>query len=94
MLHVLEAPIAGGATVWPFAGISVFAEKGDGIFWHNLYTDMTVDDFTIHRACAVLLGNKWIGNKWIGINAQWNTTGCSLERQTTFSDHQAITVNV
>ena len=70
--------------MWPYAGISVFPEKGDGIFWHNLFTDTSVDIYTIHRACAVLLGNKWIGNKWIGTNAQWNKPGCSLNKRQTF----------
>ena len=78
--------IVGGATVWPYAGISVFPEKGDGIFWHNLYTDTKTDELTLHRACGVLLGNKWIANKWIGINNQWNTTRCSLHRRTTFGN--------
>ena len=54
--------------MWPYAGVSVFPEKGDGIFWHNLYTDTKTDELTLHRACGVLLGNKWIANKWIGMN--------------------------
>lgn len=85
LIHVLEAPTAGGATIWPYAGISVFPEKGDGIFWHNLYKGSQVDYFATHKACSVLLGNKWIGNKWIGINGQWNISGCSLYRDTLFS---------
>ena len=76
----------GGATVWPHAGVSVFPDKGDGIFWHNLFTDFGVDELTTHRACGVLFGSKWIANKWIGINAQWNTTRCSLHSESTFGN--------
>ena len=68
----------GGATVWPYAGISVFPEKGAGIFWHNTLTDADPDEFTQHTACAVLLGNKWIGNKWVGYHAQWNRKKCDM----------------
>ena len=76
--------IIGGATVWPFAGISVFPEKGSAIFWHNLKTDSEPDVLTQHAACAVLLGNKWIGNKWVGYNAQWNQKNCALSFDTGF----------
>jgi len=84
ILTVLEAPKAGGATVWPFAGISVFPEKGSAIFWHNTLTDSEPDPFTQHTACAVLLGNKWIGNKWVGYNAQWNQKNCALSHEEGF----------
>ena len=69
----------GGATVWPYAGISVFPEKGAGVFWHNTFSDSMPDEYTAHTACAVLLGNKWIGNKWVGYNAQWNKKKCGLD---------------
>jgi len=84
ILTVLDAPKAGGATVWPYAGISVFPEKGSAIFWHNLMTDSEPDALTQHAACAVLLGNKWIGNKWVGYNAQWNQKNCALSYGTGF----------
>ena len=81
VLHFL-----GGATVWPFARISVFPEKGSGILWYNLNRSGDVDYFSIHKACPVILGNKWIGNKWIGYNAQWevNTKNCGLSVFETF----------
>ena len=75
----------GGATVWPFAGISVFPEKGSAIFWYNTMTDGQPDEFTMHSACSVLLGNKWIGNKWVGYNAQWNKKNCDISESKTFT---------
>ena len=70
--------ILGGATVWPYAGISVFPEKGSGILWYNRLRNNDLDFYMKHTACTVLLGNKWIGNKWIGYNAQWSGPNCAL----------------
>ena len=64
----------------PYAGRSVFSEKGDGIVWYNLLRNELVDKYTTHSACPVLLGNKWIGNKWISYNAQWNVFPCELSQ--------------
>ena len=75
---------SGGATVWPFAGISVFPSKGDGIIWYNLFRNEDPDIYTIHSACPILLGNKWIGNKWIGYSNQWDAAKCSLHEETPF----------
>lgn len=36
VMTVLESPEAGGATVWPYARISVFPEKGAGVYWRNV----------------------------------------------------------
>lgn len=79
ILTILDAPTAGGATVWPYAGISVFPEKGSAVFWHNVRASDMPDTFTRHAACPVLIGQKWIGNKWVGYNAQWNKNNCGLQ---------------
>ena len=88
MKKILNFYILGGATVWPYAGISVFPEKGSAIFWHNTMTDSDPDEYTQHTACAVLYGNKWIGNKWVGYNAQWNQKNCALDFWTGFKSIQ------
>ena len=62
----------GGATVWPYVGISSFPEKGSGIYWHNLLRRKSLDHRSVHKACPVILGTKWMCNKWIGSDAQWN----------------------
>jgi len=84
VLTVLENPQAGGATIWPYAGISVFGKKGSGIFWHNLRRSDIPDIYTQHSACPVLLGQKWIGNKWVGYNSQWNRRKCHTQPETFF----------
>ena len=60
VLTVLENPEAGGATIWPYAGISVFGKKGSGIFWHNLRKSDAPDLYTQHAACPVLLGMDFL----------------------------------
>ena len=59
VMTVLEAPEAGGATVWPLAGVTVTPEKGSGIWWFNVKSDSVPDTETKHAACPVLLGQKW-----------------------------------
>lgn len=73
--------------MWPFAGISVFARKGSAIFWYNRSRDGEIDSLSIHKACPVILGNKWIGNKWIHSLGQWNVARykCALSSSTLFS---------
>merc|ERR1712223_297310 len=88
ILTILENPIAGGATVWPYAGISVFGKKGAALFWHNIFSSDIPDTYTRHVACPVLLGQKWIGNKWVGYNAQWNGRKCLLNPYDTFKPIQ------
>ena len=70
--------------MWPYAAISVFPEKGSGIFWYNRFKNNDPDVSTGHTACPILLGNKWIGNKWVSYNAQWNGTKCALSPYTQF----------
>jgi len=84
ILTIFSSPEAGGGTVWPYAGISMFPEKGSSLFWYNTFTDSDPDILTQHAACPVLLGNKWIGNKWVGYNAQWNKKKCDLFPSTPF----------
>ena len=52
-------PLTGGATVWPYLGVSVFPEKGSSAMWFNVRSDAQVDNLSLHAACPVLLGQKW-----------------------------------
>ena len=50
---------AGGATVFPFLGLSVRPQKGMALLWYNLRPNGSPDPLTLHSACPVLIGNKW-----------------------------------
>ena len=78
--------LVGGATVWPYIGVSVFPEKGDGIVWYNLLRKNAVDYHLTHKACPVILGTKWICNKWIGYDDQWrmDDINCALSSDRRF----------
>ncbi|XP_052765928.1 prolyl 4-hydroxylase subunit alpha-1-like [Mya arenaria] len=71
---------AGGATVFPNAGISLFPNKGSAVFWYNLFNNGTEHPDTLHAACPVLLGSKWVGNLWIRRHGQEFTKPCDLDR--------------
>ena len=77
--------LLGGATVFPWAGISVSGEKGDGILWFNLLRNGKLDAFSTHMSCSLVLGRKFIGTKWERYNGQWNDMNCNLNENSTFS---------
>ena len=75
--------LLGGGTIFPYAGLSVFPERGDGTIWYNIYKNGDMDSFSTHMACPVLIGNKVIANKWIGYNAQFDRLKCGLFKNAT-----------
>ena len=82
----------GGATVWPLSGISVFPIQGSAVVWYNLSRDGELDQLTHHRACSVILGNKWIANKWIAFVEQWQESKykCGLSASRIFTSNSLI----
>ncbi|XP_064120189.1 prolyl 4-hydroxylase subunit alpha-2-like [Macrobrachium nipponense] len=75
----LEAPRAGGRLVFPWVGVSVQAINRAAVIWWNLLASHEHDFLTVHAACPILRGNKWIANKWVGYKAQWNTQTCPTD---------------
>ena len=69
---------AGGGTVFPYLGISVWPKKASALFWYNLHRSGEGDLLTKHAACPVLVGSKWIANKWLHEADQHFRRPCGL----------------
>ena len=69
----------GGATVFPKLDLTVWPEKGKGVFWYNTDANGTPDVQTLHGGCPVLKGSKWITNKWIKWQSHFDTIPCLLK---------------
>jgi len=60
---------AGGETSFPKAmnglGIKVHPGKGSAVLFYNLLEDGNGDDLSLHEACPVKDGEKWLANFWV-----------------------------
>ena len=88
-MRTLRGLYQGGATVWPFIGVSVFPEKGDwnfGIYWYEMLRSKAPDYHATHKACPLILAAKWICNKWIGYTAQSleENQNCAVRKKSRF----------
>ncbi|XP_039493329.1 prolyl 4-hydroxylase subunit alpha-1 isoform X1 [Drosophila santomea] len=65
LFYLNDAP-NGGATVFPRIDVKVPAERGKVLFWHNLNGEThDVEPNTLHAACPVFHGSKWVMAAWI-----------------------------
>ena len=75
----MEVPEKGGATVFPEISAVVKPIRRSAAFWFNLFPSGEGDLRTMHAACPVLFGNKWVINKWIHTVGQEFRRKCNLE---------------
>ncbi|XP_075148852.1 prolyl 4-hydroxylase subunit alpha-2-like [Haematobia irritans] len=68
----------GGATVFPNIQTALFPQKGSAVVWYNLNNELKGDWKTLHAACPVIVGSKWVCNKWIRAKAQVFTRPCYI----------------
>ncbi|XP_030371019.1 prolyl 4-hydroxylase subunit alpha-1 [Scaptodrosophila lebanonensis] len=80
VLFYLSEVALGGATSFPELNISVAAKPGNALLWHNLDNAGNCDPRSLHSACPVILGSRWVATKWINIPDQWRTKPCLREK--------------
>ncbi|XP_058614561.1 prolyl 4-hydroxylase subunit alpha-2 [Onychostoma macrolepis] len=67
----------GGATVFPDAGAALQPKRGTAVLWFNLLRNGNEDARSLHAACPVFVGSKWVANKWIRAYGQEFRRKCS-----------------
>uniref|UniRef100_A0A8C2PKG3 Prolyl 4-hydroxylase subunit alpha-1 n=1 Tax=Capra hircus TaxID=9925 RepID=A0A8C2PKG3_CAPHI len=75
-LFYMSDVLAGGATVFPEVGASVWPKKVSLICHFSWGGEG--DYSTRHAACPVLVGNKWVSNKWLHERGQEFRRPCTL----------------
>lgn len=61
-----------------FLGAYVKPVRKSAAFWYNMNHNGEYQKNTLHAACPVLYGEKWVSNKWIRVNGEMFTRPCSL----------------
>jgi len=79
LLVYLSEVRKGGATAFLYPEVAVAPVKGSAVFWYNLLPSGERDVVTLHAACPVILGGKWVANQWIRERGQEFIRRCGLD---------------
>ena len=63
LIIYLRAPLGGGATIFPDAGLEVAPVKGQALFFS--YDRPHESTGTLHGGAPVAAGEKWVATKWL-----------------------------
>ena len=63
LLMYLQAPEAGGDTVFPDIGLSIPPQRGHAVFFS--YPQPTPASLSLHGGAPVTAGEKWVATKWL-----------------------------
>ena len=66
IMYLNDAP-AGGATIFPDAGISIRPHKGCALYFAYTDADGKCDNLSFHGGAPVVAGEKWIATKWLRV---------------------------
>ncbi|XP_026850697.1 prolyl 4-hydroxylase subunit alpha-1 isoform X2 [Drosophila persimilis] len=78
LFYLSDVPL-GGATVFPLLDLSVFPKKGAVLMWYNLDHKGQGIEKTVHSACPVVVGSRWVMTKWINQQPQLFRRPCVRE---------------
>ncbi|EDW68311.1 prolyl 4-hydroxylase subunit alpha-2 [Drosophila virilis] len=75
LLYLTDVQL-GGLTSFPALGLAVQPSPGSALIWHNMNNAAECDRRTLHAACPLLLGTRWVATQWIDVKGQWRTKRC------------------